>query len=97
MLEMHVDNGPHIVYWTSRQVARMRGNEYATGQYYELYDREQRRFIDGFTKACIFPTRVEAEAMAAKNPTWKTMSLREAEALFLRDGDPLPTKWVGRK
>ena len=97
MLETHVDNGPHIVYWTERQVARMRGGEYATGQYYELYDREQRRFIDGFTKACVFPTRVAAEAVAANNPTWRTMPLREAEELFLRDGDPLPTHSVGKK
>lgn len=90
------DNGPHVVYWCEKQVARMRG-EYMTGWYYELYDREQRRFIDGFTKACIFPTRVEAEAVASKGLTWKTMSLQRAEELFSREGDRLPTKSIGRK
>lgn len=97
MLLPAIDNGPHIVYWSSRQVAKVRGGEYATGWYYELYDREQRRFIDGFTKACVFPTRVEAEAVASKNPTWQTMPLSRAEELFLRYGDTLPTKSVGAK
>ena len=96
MLETHVDNGPHIVYWTSRQVARVRG-EYATGRYYELYDRDQNKMIDGFTKACVFPTRVAAEAVAANNPIWRTMPLHAAEELFLRDGDSLPTHSVGKK
>ena len=91
------DNGPHVVYWSERQVARMRGNEYATGVYYELYDREQRRFVDAFTKACIFPSLIEAEAIACQNPTWRTMPLGQAEELFSRTGDPLPTNSVGDK
>ena len=82
--------GPHIVYWSERTCAWVKGKWLATGMYYELYDREQKRFIDGFTKACIFPTLVEAEAVAARDPLWKTMPLREADELFLKAGDKRP-------
>ena len=90
MLLSIVDNGPHIVCWSERTCAWVKGKWLATGRYYELYDREQRRYVDGFTKACIFPTRVEAEAQAAKDPRAETMSLVRAEELFLREGDRRP-------
>lgn len=89
-MDLVTDNGPHIVYWSERTCAWVQGHWLATGEYYELYDRERRRFIDGFTKSCVFPTRVEAEAVAARDPQWKTMPLQRAEELFLREGDRRP-------
>ena len=81
---------PCVVYWKERTCAWVKGHWLATGMYYELYDREQKRFVDAFRKACIFPSRVEAEALAAQHPKWEVMTLVEAETLFSREGDRRP-------
>jgi len=90
MGQLVLNNDPCVVYWSERTCAWVKGHWLATGTYYELYDREKRRFVDGFNKACIFPNRVEAEAVAARNPLWQVMPLQRAEELFLREGDKRP-------
>jgi hypothetical protein len=83
-------NTPCVVYWSERACGWVKGKWLATGTYYELYDREQHRFVDGFTKACVFPSLAEAEVIAGRHPLWKIMPLTEAERLFLREGDTRP-------
>lgn len=90
MSVLRVENSPSVVYYTERGMAWVKGKWLGTGTNYFLYNRELRRFQYEWTKACIIPTRVEAEYIASKNPLWKVMTLGEAEALFSRYGDRRP-------
>ena len=87
---LKVENSPSVVYYKNRGMAWVKGNWLATGTNYFLYNQEKRCLQYEWTKACIIPTRVEAEYIASKVPHWEVMSLEEAETLFSKYGDRRP-------